>query len=156
MKEDSRIHSGFVNKDGAPCDLKFESVLRYVAFPDLSQGYKPPSQVKDREEVPLLLKWLRTKGVKTILKLIVPDCFWNPLHEDRVHECVNDFGIEELDWRRLDLCIETIMELSPTLSVLHLYSSGNWASLSHWMSKDGLVNLKNVRLPAAIRTSRAD
>lgn len=71
-------------------------------------------------------------------------------------ECVRDFGVEELNWRRLDLCLETIAELSPTLSVLHLYSSGNWAALSHWMSNDGLVNLRNVRLLAALRTSRAD
>lgn len=71
-------------------------------------------------------------------------------------ECVRDFGVEELNWRRLDLCLETIAELSPTLSVLHLYSSGNWAALSHWMSKDDLVNLRNVLLLAALRTSRAD
>ena len=71
-------------------------------------------------------------------------------------ECVKGFGVEELNWRRLDLCIETIEELAPTLSVLHLYSSGNWAALSHWISKDGLVSLRNVGLPAALRTSRAD
>lgn len=113
MKEDSRIHTGFADKDGAACDLEFESVLRYVASPDLSQGYKPPSQVKDREEVPLLLKLLRTKGVKTILKLRVPDCLWNPLHEDQVLECVRGFGVEELNWRRLDLCIERLRNFHP-------------------------------------------
>ena len=101
----------------------------------------------ERQEVWLILSWLKGKGVKEILRLVVPDCKVNPLDEDRIRRSMEGFVIKELDWRRLDLGIEPIMSLASTLSVLHLYSSGNWAVLSHWVSKGGLEELKKVRVP---------
>ena len=99
---------------------------------------------RERQEVPSILSWLRQKGVKRILRLIVPDCRANPLDEDKISVCLKDFEVEELDWRRLDLGIEPIASLGLTLSVLHLYSSGNWAVLSHWVSNGGLERLEEV------------
>ena len=150
MKDNLRTRS-LGNSFESACDLKFESILRYVQFPDLSQMSKPKGQSGGREEVPDVLEWLRRKEVRTILKLNVPDCISNPLNEDSILISVRNFGIEELNWRRLDLCIEPIMGLAPTLSILHLYSSGNWAVLSHWVGEYGLRKLKNVRLSIVIR-----
>lgn len=101
-------------------------------------------QKEELQEVPLILKWLRQKEVKSILRLVVPDCRVNPLAEDRICTCLEGFGVVELNWRRLDLGIEPILSLASTLTVLHLYSSGNWAVLSHWVSEGGLQKLKKV------------
>ena len=97
--------------------------------------------------MPSILSWLRQKGVKRILKLIVPDCRVNPLDEDKISICLKDFEVEQLDWRRLDLGIEPLLSLGHTLSALHLYSSGNWAVLSHWVSNGGLERLEKVYIP---------
>lgn len=146
VKANTRTPSGLnVEPDAAP-NIKFETVLRYVHFPDLSQDPMSTSQKRDRQEVPLILSWLRQKGVKVILRLVVPDCRANPLDEDKICACLQDFGVEDLNWRRLDLGIEPIMNLASTLEVLYLYSSGNWAVLSHWVSEGGLEKLEKVRL----------
>ena len=101
-------------------------------------------QKEELQAVPLILGWLRQKDVKSILRLVVPDCRVNPLAEDRMCTCLEGFGVVELNWRRLDLGIEPILSLASTLTVLHLYSSGNWAVLSHWVSEGGLQRLEKV------------
>ena len=154
MKDDLRARS-LGNEFESACDLKFESILRYVQFPDLSQMSKRKGQSGGREEVPDVLEWLRRKEITTILKLNVPDCMSNPLDEGHIRISVRNFGIEELNWRRLDLCIEPIMGLAPTLSVLYLYSSGNWAALSHWVSEYGVRKLENVCLSVDIYMQRS-
>ena len=147
VRDSLRTPSGLSNEFDTASDIKFESVLRYVKFPDLNQEPKPKNQAKDRDDVWCVLSWLRQKGVKTILKLVVPDCISNPFDEEKILTSVRDFGIEQLNWRRVDLCIEPIVELASTLSTVHLYSSGNWAVLSHWVSEHGLEKLKKVHLP---------
>ena len=147
VKANIRTRSGLNNQADPAPNIKFESVLRYVHFPDLSQIPLLKDQKRDREEVPLILRWLRQKGVKSILRLVVPDCRANPLDEEKICTCIEGFGVKELDWRRLDLGIEPIVSLASTLTVLHLYSSGNWAVLSHWVSEVGLERLEKVHLP---------
>lgn len=143
MKGSIRTPSGLNAQPDPTPNIKFESVLRYVHFPDLSD-VKSEGPKRERQEVPSILSWLRQKGVKRILRLVVPDCRANPLDEDKISVCLKDFEVEELDWRRLDLGIEPIVSLGPTLSVLNLYSSGNWAVLSHWVSNGGLKRLEKV------------
>ena len=145
VRDSTRIKSGLSQGFDAPSDIRFESVLRYVKFPDMSQEPKPKNQISDREDVSSVLLWLRRKGVKIILKLIVPDCILIPFDEDKIPMSVKGFGIEQLNWRRLDLCIESIMGMASTLTSLHLYSSGNWAVLCHWVSEGGLAKLEKVR-----------
>ena len=134
-----------LNVQSAPI-ISFESVLRYVHFPDLNQKTLSEDSRLERQESFWILSWLRKKGVKSILKLVVPDCRTNPLNEENLGKCLEGFEVEELNWRRLDLGIEPIVTLAPTLAVLHLYSSGNWAVLCHWVSKDGLERLEKVRM----------
>lgn len=76
-------------------------------------------QKEELQEVPLILRWLRQKEVKSILRLVVPDCRLNPLAEDRICTCLEDFRVVELNWRRLDLGIEPILSLASTLTVLY-------------------------------------
>ncbi|KAF3170663.1 hypothetical protein TWF788_010126 [Orbilia oligospora] len=54
-------------------------------------------------------------------------------------------GIEIWDWRKLDICSDTVREAAPGVRVLHLYSSANKAVLKGWACKDGLRTLKNLQ-----------
>ena len=78
------------------------------------------------------------------------DCRANPLAEDKVCTCFENFGVAELDWGGLDLSIEPILSFASILTVLHLYISGYWAVLSHWVSEGGLQKLEKVIM---LRTS---
>ncbi len=153
VKLNLRTPSGLHDAPDPAPNINFESVLRYVHFPDLSQDALSKDAKIDRQEVSLVLQWLRLKGVKSIMKLVVPDCRDNPLDEEQIYECLKDFEIDELNWRRLDLGVEPIMCLAPTIAVLHLYSSGNWAVLDHWASERGLKRLWKVHLPISLLTS---
>ncbi|KAK6499513.1 hypothetical protein TWF506_004143 [Arthrobotrys conoides] len=57
----------------------------------------------------------------------------------------NGMGIEIWNWRKLDICSDTIREAAPGVRVLHLYSSANKAVLKGWACKDGLRTLKNLQ-----------
>ena len=133
--------------------IEFESVLRYVHFPDLSQVLISEDPKTEREEVLIILSWLRQRGVKKILKLVVPDCRTSPLDEDNIRLSLEGFVIEELNWRRLDLGIEPVASLAPALGVLHLYSSGIWAVLSHWVGEEGLKRLEKVCMLVCVFSS---
>ena len=147
IRANIRTRSGLGAKPDPTSNIGFESVLRYVHFPELSQVPLSKDQKRERPEVPLILEWLHQKGVKSILRLVVPDLRVNPLDEDRICRCLKSFEVEELNWRRLDLGIDPIVSLASTLAVLHLYSSGNWAVLSHWVSEAGLKRLGKVTPP---------
>jgi hypothetical protein len=54
---------------------------------------------------------------------------------------LRDFNVEILDWQRADLSIDTINTVAPNVRILHLYSSGNWASLDHWTGTNGVCTL---------------
>lgn len=143
VKANIRTPSGLNVQPDLASNIKFESILRYVHFPDMSRKTWE-GQKEELQEVPLILRWLRQKEVKSILRLVVPDCRLNPLAEDGLCTCLEDFGVVKLNWRRLDLGIEPILSLASTLTVLYLYSSGNWAVFSHWVSEGGLQKLEKV------------
>lgn len=57
-------------------------------------------------------KWLRgDKQVKSIIELNIPDDHAWPLNEALVaRELLQPFGVQKLDWRKLDLDIQTLLE----------------------------------------------
>ena len=64
------------------------------------------------------IKWLRVnKRVKSIIELDIPDDHAWPLNEALVaRELLRPFDVQKLDWRKLDLDIQTLLEselLSP-------------------------------------------
>lgn len=71
------------------------------------------------------------------------------MSDELVEEAIiNKFQIEELDWRKLDIDLNTLTR-SPhadQFTKLTLYASGNWSVLYHWvLSKDGIAKLPNVK-----------
>ncbi|PWW73990.1 hypothetical protein C7212DRAFT_213327, partial [Tuber magnatum] len=76
--------------------------------------------------------------VKTILKIVVDDLSGVPLSDEVIGDCLKPFGVEIWDWRKWDLCSYTILEATPNIQELRLYSSENRAVLQSWCSTSGL------------------
>jgi hypothetical protein len=119
--------------------VQFISTLMYVEMPRMRHQPANPN----REEAFVVLNWLRTKFVKSILELHVPDSLSSP-HPDEgiqkwlgVPESENGFReIEILNWEKLDLSLETLKRV-PGLQKVYLYSA-NWNTLAFWSGPEGL------------------
>ena len=133
--------------------LKYEHTLRYVDFPPLDlmaeerEVFKENTHFTRRhDEVFRILNWLwDDKGVERIIKLRIPDRLVHP-HDDFVMaEKLEDFGVEILDWKVLDLSIASLKDSTKgRIRELHLYSSGNRAVINHWFGRDGIGKLTKV------------
>ncbi|KAI1454169.1 peptidase S8/S53 domain-containing protein [Annulohypoxylon moriforme] len=101
----------------------------------------------ERDEAFQVLDWLKkSKNVKKIISLTVPDRLVNPHDELKIAEKVDLFKVEVLNWRLLDMCISIMTEEAKNrLTELHLYSSGKRAVISHWLSKEGIGSLKELK-----------
>lgn len=139
------------SKDLAPglFDVKFWPVLRYVQLPDLDHvphDAELTGTGEPRDEIRTVLDWLyKEKQVEEILELNVRDSLMQPHSEQAIEEVISKFNVRKLNWRRMDLSINSIIDAAPNVEVLHLYSSGNWAALGHWTnSEEGLGRLKEL------------
>ncbi|KAF8462775.1 peptidase S8/S53 domain-containing protein [Kalaharituber pfeilii] len=140
--------------------FQFESILQYVQIPRLSlaPGEPSPSNTTEtrksrkagldgigREDCHSILSYLaQTKGVRKIIELIVDDD-QDPPHKDDIIVSLGSFDIEIFNWKKLDLCTETIYKAAPNANKIVLYSSGNNAVLRSWSSIDGLAGFPNLK-----------
>ncbi|KUJ11640.1 uncharacterized protein LY89DRAFT_228881 [Mollisia scopiformis] len=136
------------NSKSSKYNADFQPYLKYVSFPDLDEIRRHRSAEKIRhlegKEVKYVLQWLRlVKGVKRILKLGVLDSHIQPHREEIIEEALEGLQVEELDWKRVDLSIRSVEFAAKNVRILHLYSSGGWAPLCHWMSCEGINNLSD-------------
>ncbi|KAK0640567.1 hypothetical protein B0T16DRAFT_460740 [Cercophora newfieldiana] len=126
--------------------LSYEETIKYARFPALDIHSDNTNTIAlpirdEHTEVFDILDWLyQTKHVRTILELKVLDRLINPHNELDIAQYVEDFGVEVLDWRFLDMSVSVLKEgTKKRLRGLHLYSSGKRAAISHWLNKeDGL------------------
>lgn len=141
-----------------PGMILLEDTLFFVQLPDLNHVKRPCYQ----ETIRKLFSWLaRTQRVETIKRLYIPDSSLTPLDDAFIALYIlNQFKIEAMDWRKLDLNLEVLTsgssgrrtepELAANWNVrnhlkeLTLYSSGNWSVLYHWISEEGLARLPKV------------
>lgn len=135
--------------------LKFEDVLQYVAVPQVQVEGQPVSNQRSskrqlkmdgqgRTDLEFLFKWLKGVGVKTILKVIVDD-LQEPAHSDgAIEAALKGMSVEDWDWRKTDLCLEVIHTVAPTARIVHLYWSGNNATLRGWGEIEGLAKLEKL------------
>ena len=138
--------------------LKFEDILQYVALPNLLPNTQAPSQTPSgkqkeprSEEVQTpthykdIFDWLRKKGnVKAVLRIIVEDDPDNPHSDEVIEDTLKGLGVEIWDWKKYDICSETICVAAPDVKEVCLYTAGNNAVLRGWSSEDGLRRLKKV------------
>lgn len=139
--------------------VKFEDTLKYVAFPKIQVHPRPvlPGPVlsdstenlrevtgKGLFDMMFFFDWLRRKKVKRILKVTVDDLA-EPAHSDEaIENALRGFEVEILDWRKVDLCPETIYRSSPNLKEVYLRWSGNNVVLRAWSELDGLKKLNDL------------
>jgi hypothetical protein len=131
--------------------LEYEPTIKYARFPpmDLHPDDKEVFGERirdDHREVFDVLDWLRkSKRVKSVIELNVPDRLVNPHNELQIAKYVKDFGVEILDWRFLDLSLSVFDEkVKPKIRGLHLYASGKRAVISHWISEQGVESFCSV------------
>lgn len=135
--------------------IKFEEYLQYVHIPKLcvrdvvneELTKRPWWDSNSRKDYAYIFEWLRSKKVRKIMRIKVEDDD-NDFHSDElIEQSLKGFGIEEWNWFKWDMCIETICNAAPEIREVDLYWSGNKAILKSWAAEDGLARLKKVRLP---------
>lgn len=135
-------------------NVVFDEVLEYVAFPSVTVlpqprlSESPANSMKlgrGRTDMLFFFQWLREKkSVKRILKVIVDD-EREPAHSDEaIEKALKGFGVEILDWRKVDLCPQTICAVSDKLREVYLRWSGNNTVLRAWSEPDGLKKLEDL------------
>jgi hypothetical protein len=99
----------------------------------------------NRREVTTVLEWLRSRSVRAILELHVPDALQGPHQDESIEEMLSldsDKGgfssIETLKWERLDLSLD-VLKVVRGLQKVFLYTE-NWNTLAFWTSPEGLCS----------------
>ena len=142
-----QIYQGF-----AP--LQFESVLQYVAFPNLQIRKNTPrsQRGKDvnrdgsgRDDMTVLFQFLREKKVKRIVRVIVADKDRDAHSDAAVEIALRSFRVEIWDWQKFDICTETIASAAPDVEEMHLYWSGKNAVLWGWSDREVLKRMKELK-----------
>jgi hypothetical protein len=134
--------------------VEFQPKLKYVAFPDLDLGHSSRDIAFRSKEVKIILDWLwEIKGVRKILQLRVLDSWLEPHSEEVIEQAISRFNVETLNWRRTDLSIKSVVEAAKGVSELHLYSSGSWMALDHWMNEKTFSELPKVSAAECIALS---
>ncbi|KAJ0116030.1 hypothetical protein J7T55_004974 [Diaporthe amygdali] len=125
-------------------------------LPNMAQD-KITMWAQDEENLKQVFEWLKeTKGVKTILSLVVKD---NPHHycsDNTVEECLKGLEVIYLNWNRPDLCANKYT-LPPTLVEISLYWTGLNSVLWSWSDTEGLRTLaKGTDLENKSRKAKVD
>jgi hypothetical protein len=144
------VNAGPEQQNAQRFQFFFESILRSVDFPDLGKEPLPPSEHRTvsamRNEVQQVLNWLRTrKDVQKIMGLSVKDSFYDPHSEETIEQAIAGLDIEILNWKRLDLSIDTIFDSAKNVRELYLYCSGSKTAIRHWIGDTGVRRLEKVR-----------
>ncbi|KAL3424925.1 intracellular serine protease [Phlyctema vagabunda] len=137
----------------------FDEVLRYVTFSqiELQKPLQPTSESKlskklaqrprsgrGRDDLTFFFDWLHKKNVRHILKVTVDDLSEPPHSDKAIIESLRKFELEILDWRRIDLCPETLYHACRDVRKLYLRWSGNRVVLRAWGEVDGLPRLEKL------------
>lgn len=143
------VNAGAEQQESQGFRFSFENILRSVDFPDLGKEPFLPSEHRTvsamRNEVQQVLNWLRTKkDVKKIIGLSVKDSFYDPHSEETIEQAIADLDIEVLNWKRLDLSIDSIYDSARNVRELHLYCSGSKTAIMHWIGDSGIQRLERV------------
>ncbi|KAL6867029.1 hypothetical protein J3F83DRAFT_761514 [Trichoderma novae-zelandiae] len=127
-----------------PTLFRFEKVLKYAVFPDLS-GQAPflgsADLKQDHREVRDTLGWLEERGVQEVLNLAVDDRLYCPHDDSEVAFCVNKFNVKVLNWKKTDIYLRDMADAP--VEELHLYSSGNRSVHDQWAIQ--LPKLKQLK-----------
>ena len=148
--------------DGWGKHIRFETILQHVDLPNLTISggddllvSSPPETEpssddqtpKGRLDVVKIFNWLRGRGVRKVLEANVEDDEIEPHSDEAIEMALKDLDIETLNWKKLDLCTDVLVNAVNNVKVLHLYSSANNDVLRSWSAPDGLAKLPKVVAP---------
>ena len=129
--------------EGSYKNFVFDETLQLVA----TRGHLFEKQMNSgalKPDIVRLFNWLRIKGVKNIIKVIVCEDE-DPFHSDEaIITALGRFIVEILDWTKPDLCPQTILQACNHVRELHLSWSGLNGMLLVWSGEDGLAKLPHL------------
>jgi hypothetical protein len=99
---------------------------------------------RGRKDMVFFFDWLRNKNVERVLKIIVDESQSAAHSDEAIETALNGFHVEILDWRKVDLCPDTIVTSCPELRTIYLCWSGNNAVLRAWSEPEGLARLPHL------------
>ena len=133
----------FLDRFGA---LKAARWMHSVEIPNIvvSRGSKAKGVV--RNDAQFFFKWLHDRHAERILRVMVDD--YAPPRESNddvaIEESLKDFGVMELNWKKVDLCPKVIANIGKELRRLYLYWGGSNAVLRGWCGSGAFRNLGNL------------
>ncbi|KAH0499666.1 hypothetical protein TgHK011_006843 [Trichoderma gracile] len=134
----------------------FDHILHNVAVSRIVSKH-PKNKDAGRTDMEVIFKLLKDKGVRHIVKVIVFDSEAPPHSDESIERCFSGFkSIEFLDWRKIDLCPQTICKACPNVVELHLWLSGNNAVLMAWSAPGGLARLPRLKKIHLHQTQRIE
>jgi hypothetical protein len=135
---------------------QFEDVLQFVTLPSVQLEQKvvasrsimakraPKPDQKGRNDMVFFFDFLRRKGVRRVIHVLVEDTQY-PFHSDEaIEKALGGLKVEIWDWKKPDLCIDTILIAAADVREVYLYWSGNNAILRSWSEPGGLALLKKL------------
>lgn len=123
----------------------FDQTLHHVAVRRIIINQTKNKDV-GRTDMEIIFKLLKDRGVRHIVKVIVFDSESPPHSDESIERCLSGFkSVEILDWRKIDLCPETIYKSCPDVVELHLWWGGNNATLIAWSAPGGLAKLRRLK-----------
>ena len=130
-------------------NISFYETLIKVVLPDLNchdnhSCDATKHSLRKSSEAGIVFRYLKSKGVKHIIEAVIPDCMVHPHANRYIIDALRPFNVKRLNWRKLDIGVETIKRAAPDVEVLTLHSSGDWDALSRWVGVDGLCQLPKV------------
>ena len=130
-------------------NIKFHETLKRVTLPNLSCSENRSCDatnhgLRKSYEAWVVFDYLRSKGVKHIIEVVVPDCMVHPHANKYIIAALRPFDVRRLKWRKLNLGVRTIAMAAPEVEQLTLYSSGDIDALYQWADTDGLCRLPKV------------
>ncbi|KAF2106735.1 hypothetical protein BDV96DRAFT_607204 [Lophiotrema nucula] len=135
--------------------LRFDSALLFVDFGKLKLADPQDERsLRQRQfagsgkwDLVKFFDWLWKKNVRNIVKVEVDDSEDLPHCDEAIIECLKNFELEILKWRKPDLCASAIRYAtnhSPNFRELHLDWSGNNAVLRSWSETEGLAEIPSL------------
>lgn len=125
---------------------KLDEQMVYVGLQVPEVASIPSNDVKDHIIV-LFFKWLRNRGVKQILKVVIRDNHLSPCGDEIIELALKDLNVQYLYWDRPDLSSRTVHTACPNIRELSLYSTGTSTVIHGWEDEKGLRAFEKVFQP---------
>lgn len=129
----------------------FDDALQHVAvrrlvFGDNQAADAAAKKRKGRNDMKWLFDELYKKGVRNIIKVVIDDLEFPSHSDESIEKALENFDIEILNWKKVDICPVAIQRACRKAGVveLHLWWSGNNGILRAWAAEDGLAELPRL------------